>query len=145
MGYRYFETFAKEKVLYPFGFGLSYTEFEIKTEKAEITEGAVKLSVSVKNIGSYKGKEVIEVYCEAPQGRLGKAARVLCGFEKTRELVPQEEQVFEIAVDIAKLASYDDSGVTGNKSCYVLEAGEYKFYVGSDVRSAEYACSFEQG
>lgn len=145
VGYRYFETFAKEKVLYPFGFGLSYTEFEIKTEKAEITEGAVKLSVSVKNIGSYKGKEVIEVYCEAPQGRLGKGARVLCGFEKTRELVPQEEQVVEIAVDIAKLASYDDSGVTGNKSCYVLEAGEYKFYVGSDVRSAEYACSFEQG
>lgn len=145
VGYRYFETFAKEKVLYPFGFGLSYTEFEIKTEKAEITEGAVKLSVSVKNIGSYKGKEVIEVYCEAPQGRLGKAARVLCGFEKTRELVPQEEQTIEIAVDIAKLASYDDSGVTGNKSCYVLEAGEYKFYVGSDVRSAEYACSFEQG
>lgn len=145
VGYRYFETFAKEKVLYPFGFGLSYTEFEIKTEKAEITEGAVKLSVSVKNIGSYKGKEVIEVYCEAPQGRLGKAARVLCGFEKTRELVPQEEQAVEIAVDIAKLASYDDSGVTGNKSCYVLEAGKYKFYVGSDVRSAEYACSFEQG
>ena len=145
VGYRYFETFAKDKVLYPFGFGLSYTGFEIKTEKAEITEGAVKLSVSVKNIGSYKGKEVIEVYCEAPQGRLGKAARVLCGFEKTRELVPQEEQVVEIAVDIAKLASYDDSGVTGNKSCYVLEAGEYKFYVGSDVRSAEYACSFEQG
>lgn len=145
VGYRYFETFAKEKVLYPFGFGLSYTEFEIKTEKAEITEGTVKLSVSVKNIGSYKGKEVIEVYCEAPQGRLGKAARVLCGFEKTRELVPQEEQVVEIAVDISKLASYDDSGVTGNKSCYVLEAGEYKFYVGSDVRSAEYACSFEQG
>lgn len=145
VGYRYFETFAKEKVLYPFGFGLSYTAFEIKTEKAEITEGAVKLSVSVKNIGSYKGKEVIEVYCEAPQGRLGKAARVLCGFEKTKELVPQEEQVVEIAVDIAKLASYDDSGVTGNKSCYVLEAGEYKFYVGSDVRSAEYACSFEQG
>lgn len=145
VGYRYFETFAKEKVLYPFGFGLSYTAFEIKTKKAEITEGAVKLSVSVKNIGSYKGKEVIEVYCEAPQGRLGKAARVLCGFEKTRELVPQEEQAVEIAVDIAKLASYDDSGVTGNKSCYVLEAGEYKFYVGSDVRSAEYACSFEQG
>ena len=145
VGYRYFETFAKEKVLYPFGFGLSYTGFEIKTEKAEITEGAAKLSVSVKNIGSYNGKEVIEVYCEAPQGRLGKAARVLCGFEKTRELVPQEEQVVEIAVDIAKLASYDDSGVTGNKSCYVLEAGEYKFYVGSDVRSAEYACSFEQG
>lgn len=145
VGYRYFETFAKEKVLYPFGFGLSYTEFEIKTEKAEITEGAVKLSVLVKNIGSYKGKEVIEVYCEAPQGKLGKAARVLCGFEKTRELAPQEEQVVEIAVDIAKLASYDDSGVTGNKSCYVLEAGEYKFYVGSDVRSAEYACIFEQG
>lgn len=69
---------------------------------------------------------------------------MLCGFEKARELVPQEEQTIEIAVDIAKLASYDDSGVTGNKSCYVLEAGEYKFYVGSDVRSAEYACSLSR-
>ena len=67
----------KKFVRHPFGFGLSYTAFEIKTEKAEITEGAVKLSVSVKNIGSYKGKEVIEVYCEAPQGK-GSARRREC-------------------------------------------------------------------
>lgn len=144
VGYRYFETFAKDKVRYPFGFGLSYTKFEVKAEKAEIFEGAVKLSVSVKNVGEYSGKEVIQLYCEAPQGKLGKAARVLCGFEKTKELATNEEQIIEITADMAKLASYDDAGVTGNKSCCVLEAGEYKFYLGTDVRSAEYACSYEQ-
>mgnify|MGYP005960088673 CR=1 FL=1 len=144
VGYRYFETFAKDKVMYPFGFGLSYTKFEVKMEKAEIAEGAAKLSVSVKNVGDYSGKEVIQLYCEAPQGKLGKAARVLCGFEKTKELATNEEQIIEITADIAKLASYDDAGVTGNKSCYVLEAGEYRFYLGTDVRSAKYACSYEQ-
>lgn len=144
VGYRYFETFAKDKVMYPFGFGLSYTKFEVKMEKAEIAEGAAKLSVSVKNVGDYSGKEVIQLYCEALQGKLGKAARVLCGFEKTKELATNEEQIIEITADIAKLASYDDAGVTGNKSCYVLEAGEYRFYLGTDVRSAKYACSYEQ-
>lgn len=144
VGYRYFETFAKDKVMYPFGFGLSYTKFEVKAENAEISEGAVKLSVSVKNVGEYSGKEVIQLYCEAPQGKLGKAARVLCGFEKTKELATNEKQIVEITADMAKLASYDDAGVTGNKSCYVLEAGEYKFYLGTDVRSAEYACSYNQ-
>ena len=137
VGYRYFETFAKDKVRYPFGFGLSYTTFDISSE-CELTDNGAILRVTVKNSGSYKGKEVVQVYLGAPQGKLGKAARVLCGYEKTRELMPGETQELEIKVDIRDFASYDDSGVTGNRFCHILEAGEYSFYVGSDVRSAEF-------
>ncbi len=140
VGYRYFETFAKDKVRYPFGYGLSYTSFKIKAHTITQLSGeptAAVLKISVKNTGSYKGKEVVQVYLEAPQGKLGKASRVLCGYEKTRELAPNEEQELEIKVDLRDFASYDDSGATGNRFCYVLEAGEYNFYVGSDVRSAK--------
>ncbi len=140
VGYRYFETFAKEKVRYPFGFGLSYTSFRIKahtlTQLAGESTCAV-LKISVKNIGDYNGKEVVQVYLEAPQGKLGKASRVLCGYEKTNELAPGEEQELEIKVDLRDFASYDDSGVTGHRFCRILEAGDYNFYVGSDVRSAK--------
>lgn len=141
VGYRYFETFAKEKVLYPFGFGLSYTDFQVKTLSYNKSYERVALKISVKNIGSFSGKEVVQVYCESPQGKLGKPSRVLYGYEKTDELAPGEEQVFEIIVNLADIASYDDSGAAGNKSCYVLEAGEYRFYVGTDVRNARLACS----
>ncbi|MBQ7835558.1 MAG: glycoside hydrolase family 3 protein [Ruminiclostridium sp.] len=140
VGYRYFETFAKEKVRYPFGFGLSYTTFKIKAHTYtafadERTTAALK--ISVKNTGAYKGKEVVQVYVEAPQGKLGKPSRVLCGYEKTRELAPDEMQELEIKIDLRDFASYDDSGITGHRFCYVLEAGQYNFYVGSDVRSAK--------
>ena len=141
VGYRYFETFAKEKVRYPFGFGLSYTDFDVKTLSAEVTEKGASFTVSVKNTGSYKGKEVVQVYLESPQGRLGKSARVLCGYEKTKELMQGEEQILKIDVNISDFASYDDSGVTGNRFCYVLESGEYNFYVGTDVRNAVLACT----
>lgn len=141
VGYRYFETFAKDKVRYPFGFGLSYTDFQINNVLTEVSEKCAVLKLSVKNIGSYSGKEVVQVYAEAPQGTLGKPSRVLCGYKKTEALAPGEEQTVEIRVDLADIASYDDSGATGNKSCYVLEAGEYRFYVGTDVRSAVLACS----
>ncbi len=136
VGYRYFSTFAPEKVLYPFGFGLSYTTFETIAEvNGTLTDG-ITIRVCVKNTGACAGKEVVQVYCEAPQGALGKAARVLCGFGKTKELTPGESQELTIHVPAYYLASYDDSGVTGHKSCYVLEAGEYVFYVGENVRDA---------
>ncbi len=141
VGYRYFETFAKEKVRYPFGFGLSYTTFDVKTVSSEITENGISLEISVKNTGSYKGKEVVQLYLEAPQGKLGKASRVLCGYEKTKELAPGESQILRIDVCLFDFASYDDSGVTGNRFCYVLEAGDYKFYLGTDVRNAELVCT----
>lgn len=137
VGYRYFSTFAPEKVLYPFGFGLSYTEFEIKAQlKGSLAEGITVL-VQVKNTGTFAGKEVIQVYCQAPQGALGKAERVLCGFAKTEKLAPGECRELTMEIPAYILASYDDSGVTGHKSCYVLEAGEYAFYVGENVRDAK--------
>lgn len=141
VGYRYFETFAKEKVRFPFGYGLSYTTFRIKahTYTAHAGENSLvaTLGISVKNTGSFSGKEVVQVYLEAPQGKLGKPARVLCGFEKTNTLAPDETQELNINVDLREFASYDDSGATGNRFCRVLEAGEYNFYVGSDVRTAK--------
>lgn len=143
VGYRYFETFAKDKVRYPFGFGMSYTTFDINTVSASSDEFNTVLEISVKNTGGYKGKEVVQVYLEAPQGKLGKASRVLCGYEKTRELMPGEEQVLKIRIDIRDFASYDDSGVTGHRFCRILESGKYNFYVGSDVRSAGYVWSRE--
>ncbi len=142
VGYRYFETFAKDKALYPFGFGLSYTSFDVKTVSAVLEGESVILDVSVKNIGGCAGKETVQVYCEAPEGKLGKPARVLCGYRKTRELKPSEEQLIRFEIKKSSLASYDDSGVTGNKSCYVLEAGRYNICVGTDVRSAAEAYCF---
>lgn len=137
VGYRYFETFApaKEKVLYPFGFGLSYTSFSMQWDMEADTDGCI-FRVRVKNTGTYAGKEVVQVYVGAPQGKLGKPLRTLAAFAKTRSLEPGEEQKLQIKVNKASYASYDDSGVTGNKSCYVLEAGDYHFYLGGDVRSA---------
>ncbi len=138
VGYRYFETFAKDKVRYPFGFGLSYTEFSIKSVgfKAEHMQSVV-CSVRVSNTGSFSGKETVQVYVQAPQGKLGKPARVLCGYEKTENLAPLAAQDINITVDLRDFASYDDSGATGHRFCFVLEKGDYNFYVGSDVRSAQ--------
>ena len=137
VGYRYFETFAKEKVRYPFGFGLSYTTFDINTISVSSDDLNAVLKISVKNTGGYKGKEVVQVYLEAPQGKLGKAARVLCGYEKTKELMPGEEQILEIRINLCDFASYDDSGITEHRFCYILEKGVYSLCVGSDVRSAK--------
>ena len=142
VGYRWFETFAKEKVRYPFGFGLSYTDFEISAG-ASFDGDKVTVTATVKNIGSCAGKEVVQVYCEAPQGKLGKPAKVLCGFEKTKELAPGEEQTLTITVEERKFSSYDDSGVTGYPYAWVLEEGVYKIYAGSDVRSADEVCAFK--
>ena len=143
VGYRWFETFAKDKVLYPFGYGLSYTKFNINADKTELVVDKIIIDTTVENTGECRGKEVVQVYCGAAQGVLGKPEKVLCGYEKTKELAPGEKQSLHFEIDVNGLASYDDSGVTGHKSCYVLEAGEYKIYVGSDVRSAEEAFGFD--
>lgn len=142
VGYRYFETFDKKSVRYPFGFGLTYTDFELTVISAVREKDEIKLAAQVKNVGNFDGKQVVEVYYEAPQGVLGKPVRALSAFKKTRLLHPGESQRLDIAFPISKMASYDDSGATGNKSCYVLEAGEYTVFVGTDVRSAEAALAF---
>ena len=137
VGYRYFETFARDKVLYPFGFGLSYTTFDIAITGAKQLSDKWDFTVKVTNTGNYSGKEVVQIYCKAPQGRLGKPSRVLCGYEKTDTLAPGKSQGMTISVSNAQIASYDDSGVTGHAHCFVLEEGTYRFYAGSDVRSAK--------
>lgn len=144
VGYRWFESFAPEKVRYPFGFGLSYTTFEITPVHTDGDGSSITITCAVKNTGNVSGKEVIQVYCEAPQGKMGKPARVLCGFGKTRLLEPGETQDLDVTCRLANFASYDDSGVSGNKSCWVLEGGEYNFYVGTDVRSAQKAVTIVQ-
>lgn len=142
VGYRYFETFAKDKVLFPFGYGLSYTTFSAETVKAEYDGDYVYLMVTVENTGDCAGKQVVEVYAECPQGALGKPARVLCGFEKTELLAPGESETLIFTIDKRDYCSYDDTGASGYESCFVLEAGEYAFYAGTDVRNAEKALAF---
>ena len=137
VGYRYFETIpgAKEKVNYPFGFGLSYTQFTLGESQISIEGDQIRCMVSVTNTGAMAGKEVVQAYYGAPQGRLGKAARVLCAFAKTRLLQPGETQLMTLCWKIADMASYDDCGKVC-KSAYVLEQGEYRFYIGTSVRDA---------
>lgn len=144
VGYRYFETFAKEKVMYPFGFGLSYTSFELsktRVSSRDLPNGSVRLGTVVTNTGIVPGKEVVQLYVSAPQGKLGKPLRSLAAFAKTRCLEPGESEELKLTVPFPELASYDDGGASGYRSCYVLEAGEYRFYAGTDVRSAAYAGS----
>lgn len=141
VGYRYFETFAKDRVRFPFGFGMSYTSFDITASDFKLDGDKVTGSVNVKNTGSTPGREVVQIYCSAPQGKLGKPARVLCGFDKTRTLQPGESQTLSFEIPLESVASYEDSGVTGHKSAWILEQGGYVFYAGADVRSASEAYS----
>ena len=136
IGYRYFETFAPDKVQFEFGYGLSYTTFDIETQTVKEKTDSIELNVKVTNTGDkFAGKEVVQAYYEAPQGELGKPARELIAFAKTKKLAPGESQELTLEFKIADMASYDDSGVTGHKSCYVLEAGEYNIYVGNSVKN----------
>ncbi|MCC5892932.1 glycoside hydrolase family 3 C-terminal domain-containing protein [Exiguobacterium sp.] len=139
VGYRYFETFAKDKVLYPFGFGLSYTTFETDVVTASEADRMISVTVDVTNTGEVDGKEVVQLYVEKPQGVLGNPARALVAFDKTSLLAPGERETLTFNVPVTEFASYDDSGVTGHESSFVLEAGMYRLYAGTDVRSAE-AC-----
>lgn len=103
-------------MLYPFGFGLSYTEFDISSS-VSFSGGNVVVNATVTNIGdTYSGKEVIQVYYGAPQGKLGKPARELAAYAKTNEIAPGASQTLTISFPIDNMASYDDSGVTGHES-----------------------------
>ena len=137
VGYRYFSTIpgAQQRVCYPFGYGLSYTQFDCSDVQGELGNDAVRLRVTVVNTGKRAGKQVVQVYASAPQGKLGKAARVLVGFAKTKSLMPGERETVTVHVPLMALASYDDTGAVC-RSCDVLERGEYGFYVGENVRDA---------
>ena len=138
MGYRYFETIpgAKEKVVYPFGYGLSYTTFYLDVPVVEQTEDEICATVQVTNTGDTAGKEVVQLYFEAPQGILKKPVRQLAAFAKTRLLLPGETQLVRLSFKKEDMASYDDLGKIA-KSAYVLEKGIYKIYAGASVRDIE--------
>ncbi len=138
VGYRYFETIPgmKEKVVYPFGYGLSYTKFEIKNITVNTVGAQIVVSAEVKNVGGCSGKEVVQVYYSAPGTKITKPARELCAFAKTKLLNPGESQTLTMSFKIDDMASYDDMGAI-EKSAYVMEAGQYKVFVGTNVRDAK--------
>ena len=150
VGYRFYETAAADGffpsaqlpegvtdpyynrengVIYPFGYGLSYTTFTQELTGASYSDGVFTFEVKVTNTGSVAGKDVVELYVEAPYtpGGIEKSKVVLCGFDKTDILQPGADQTMTIRVEAEDLASYDD---TVNQ-CYVLDAGDYTFYLGT--------------
>ncbi len=133
VGYRYFDSVGKEP-LFPFGFGLGYTTFEMKAGKAREEAGRVSLDVSVKNTGSRAGKEVVQLYVSKPQGRLDQPYQALAAFAKTDELAPSEEQTLTLSCDLRGLASYD-----AEKAAWVLEEGDYVLRAGNSSRNTEAA------
>jgi len=131
VGYRFFDTFQRN-VAYPFGFGLSYTTFEYSKPKCyqyiHRNDGVV-IQITIKNTGSVAGKEVAQVYVQAPKGRLEKPAQELKAFAKTRELQPGESQILTMTIPVRDLASFDEAN-----SQWITEAGTYTFRIGASSR-----------
>ncbi|MBQ6213954.1 MAG: glycoside hydrolase family 3 protein [Oscillospiraceae bacterium] len=121
VGYRYFDQ-QPDKVLYPFGFGLSYTSFAFNAESLRHTSDGTEAVVTVTNTGMISGKEIVQLWCQAPKGRLDKPERVLVAFAKTKTLAPGESETLRLCCDDKCLASYDE-----DSSRFVLECGEYRF------------------
>lgn len=128
VGYRYFDTVDKAP-LFPFGHGLSYTDFKIDVLSFEANEGRVRITVSVENTGRFSGKETVQLYCAAPSGKLDRPYQELAAFQKTRELRPGEKQELTITCDWNNLAAYD-----ADQNAWVLESGTYSFLIGSSSR-----------
>lgn len=130
VGYRYFDSFGVD-VVYPFGYGLSYTDFSIKTESVSANGQSVTVKVKVENTGSvYSGREVVQIYAACPQNGLKKEYKRLCAFAKTQLLPPGAEQTLEISFPIKGLASFDES-----RGAWVVEAGQYGIMVGNSSAS----------
>ncbi|MBR5657324.1 MAG: glycoside hydrolase family 3 C-terminal domain-containing protein [Prevotella sp.] len=137
VGYRYFDTFGKN-VAYPFGFGLSYTTFEYSKPVVKLNGDKVNVSINVKNTGSVSGKEVAQVYINAPAGRLEKPTKELKAFAKTRELKPGESQTLNMTIDVRELASFDEAG-----SQWLAEAGTYNVLIGANVADIRATTQFK--
>lgn len=141
VGYRHFETFAPQDVLFPFGFGLGYTQVELREVTVTVSGEQARVQVTAVNTGERSGSEVVQVYLGAPDGTLGGPARALAAFARTPQLAPGESVRLDLAVDLAEHARYDDSGASGHRSAWVLEAGEHRLFVGPDVRRAAHVGS----
>ncbi len=124
VGYRYFDKMGK-KALFPFGYGLSFTEFKVSEEKVHVTGTEITVSATVKNIGKHKGKQVLQLYVSPPQGKLDKPYQTLVGFKKTGVLKTQEAETITISFDLRDAASYDEK-----RALYYLEEGDYVLRLG---------------
>ena len=142
VGYRHFNTFAEQDIIYPFGYGLSYTEFAHFFIDIHRNEGKTRIRTVVSNVGTVEGREVLQCYVKQPCGRLGKPKRVLAAFAKTPVLKAGESCTVDLYFDDYSISSYDDSGASGNKYCYILEAGEYIVELGSNSLQVTEACAF---
>lgn len=133
VGYRHFDT-AKQEVTYPFGYGIGYTEFQISNLNLQQEDGMITVSADVQNVGNAAGKEVVQIYASAPDGKLDKPFQELAAYVKTKELQPSEVQQAEVTFPLASLASYDEED-----ACWLLEAGTYTIRVGSHSRNTKEA------
>ena len=132
VGYRYFDSFDK-KVLFPFGFGLSYTSFEIKCCGMNMEEGKLRAEVQVTNTGKkYAGKEVVQIYVTLPQTGLEKEYKRLAGFAKTRLLKPEETQTLIVEISQKQLASFCEETHT-----WIIEKGSYGILIGNSSDKLE--------
>lgn len=132
VGYRYFDSFGVEP-LYPFGFGLSYTTFDLRLEGIEILDTSIRMEILVKNSGAvYAGKEVVQIYAALPQTGEPKEVKRLAGFAKTRCLMPQEEQKISIIIPQKQLGIFSQK-----KQGWIIEKGEYGLWIsnGASVSS----------
>ena len=134
VGYRYFDSFGVAPA-YPFGFGLSYTDFAIRFESLTTRGATLTVTVQAENTGKLPGKEVVQLYASAPEGTLCKEYQSLCAFDKTKTLSPGESQALELTFDMSQLASYRESD-----NCYVLEAGDYILRLGNSSRNTRPVC-----
>lgn len=143
-GYRYFETFARAKVIYPFGYGLSYTSFEIKKTSARREEDGFGFDFKVTNTGKLPGKYVAELYVSKPLGKIGNPARELCAFKKTDIIAPGKSESVSLCVKDGELASFDELGEEGFGHAYVMLGGKYEFFVGDNARNASSVFVYEK-
>ncbi len=134
VGYRYFDSVGK-KPMFPFGHGLTYTDFELGDASAEIEGTEVTVSVPVKNTGGFGGKEVVQVYVSVPWGKLDQPYQTLAGFAKTGLLAPGESETATVYFRMEDLAGYDTE-----TAGYILEAGDYVVRVGTSSRNTA-ACA----
>ncbi len=146
VGYRYFETVpgAKEKVLYPFGYGLSYTTFETTPESFECDGKTVRCTAKVANTGKRPGREVVQLYSSRSGGLMEYPAKELRAFAKTSMLAPGESQIVKMQFDFNDLAAFDDTGISGAPAgSFVLEKGLFSFYTGNNIRNTQTAGTYE--
>ncbi|MDO4901353.1 glycoside hydrolase family 3 N-terminal domain-containing protein [Actinomyces sp.] len=139
VGYRYFETFAPEKVLFPFGHGLGYTSFDLSSahldEAAPAPDAEITVRVRAANTGPRPGSTVIQVYRGAPTNTvLPRPARELVAFARTDVISPGQTQEVALSFPRERLAAFDDDGRTGHAHAWVIEAGAYPVHVGASVR-----------